>query len=53
MLNAHLQPKEHCLLDSACGAGAFLTQGGFKKVIGVDRDLIALAQAKINATTAI
>ncbi|CRF40293.1 SAM-dependent methyltransferase [Helicobacter ailurogastricus] len=53
MLTAHLDPKEYCLLDSACGDGAFLTQQGFKKVVGVDRDLYALKQAKANAPKAI
>ncbi|CRF51092.1 FIG00710187: hypothetical protein [Helicobacter heilmannii] len=52
LLNTHITPKDYCLLDSACGAGAFLSQGGFKKVVGVDRDLTALEQAKINAPTA-
>ncbi|BDQ26376.1 hypothetical protein ASB1_00520 [Helicobacter heilmannii] len=31
LLSAHLEPKEYCLLDSACGAGAFLSQGGLKR----------------------
>ncbi|BEG56363.1 adenine methyltransferase [Helicobacter sp. NHP21005] len=52
LLSAHLEPKEYCLLDSACGAGAFSFSRGFKKVVGVDRDLTALKQAKINVPTA-